>query len=83
MTKKIPMLLTLAALVGFAAPALAAEPAAAKHDPLVATTTAKPKAAPAKESKAAPAKGRHVKSTKAKSSAKAPAAQAVTPPASK
>jgi hypothetical protein len=83
MTNRIPMLLTVAALVGFAAPALAAETHAAKHDPQVATTTAKPKAAPAKETKAAPAKGRHASSSKAKRSAKAPTAQHVTPSASK
>ena len=91
MTTKIPLTLTLAALIGFAAPALAAETHAAKHDPQAATTTAKPKAhekAPgAKETKASPVKGRHAKSTKAKSSAKTtaqkPAAQPATQPASK
>jgi hypothetical protein len=55
MTTKLTLTLTLAALAGFAAPALASEHHAAKHDPQVATTAAKPKAAeapPAKEKKA-------------------------------
>ena len=83
MTKKLPMLLTLAALVGFAAPTLAAESHGAKHDPQAVTSTAKPKAAPAKESKSAPAKGRHAKASKSKAAAKTPAPQTVAPPASK
>jgi hypothetical protein len=84
MTTKIPLTLTLAALIGFAAPAFAAETHAAKHDPQVATTTAKPKAAPgAKETKASPAKGRHAKSTQAKGTAKTTAQSPVVPPASK
>ncbi len=91
MKTRIPLTLTLAALVGFAAPALAAEHGGMKHDPQVATTTAKPKAhekaatekaAPAKETKASPAKGRHAKAAKAKHAAKttapAPAAQPAT-----
>ncbi len=65
MTRKIPLTLALAALVGFAAPTLAAETHAVKHDPQVATSTAKPKAAPAKEAKSV--KGRHhAKASKAK-----------------
>jgi hypothetical protein len=75
MTKKLPMLLTLAALAGLAAPAFAAESHAAKHDPQVATTTAKPKAPPAKETKSAP------KSTKAKAPAKSTATPSVSQPA--
>jgi hypothetical protein len=77
MTTKLPLTLALAALVGLAAPALAAEHAA-KHDPQAAGTTAKPKAAPpapAKDAKAAPVKGRHAKSTKAR----APKPTAATP----
>ncbi len=81
MTKKIPMTLALAALMGFAAPAFAAETHAPKHDPQVATTTAKPKAG-AKETKAAP-KGRHAKSTKAKTAAKPSAQTPAAQPASK
>ncbi len=79
MTRKIPLTVALAALIGFAAPTLAAEPHAAKHDPQVATTTAKPKAAPSKETKAKSVKGRHhAKASKAK--ATTPAA---TQPAAK
>ena len=88
MTTKIPLTLTLAALIGFAAPTFAAETHAAKHDPQTATTTAKPKAhekAPgAKETKASPVKGRHAKSAKAKrTAAKSSAQPAVAQPASK
>jgi hypothetical protein len=75
MTRKIPLTLALAALVGFAAPTLAAEPHAAKHDPQVATSTAKPKAAPSKEKKSV--KGRH--HAKAKTTVKTPAAQPAAP----
>jgi hypothetical protein len=85
MNAKIPLTLTLAALVGFAAPALAAEHAAAKHDPQVATTTAKPKtqekAAPAKETKAV--KGRHAKAKSSKTAAATHKAPATTPAAAK
>ncbi len=80
MTRKIPLTLALAALVGFAAPALAAEGHAARHDPQVAASTTK-KATPAKaEQKAKSVKGRHhAKASKA--AAKAPAAQPATPAA--
>jgi hypothetical protein len=81
MSRTFPLSVALAALVGFAAPTLAAETHAAKHDPQVATTTAKPKAAPAKESKAAPAKGRHAKAKTAKKTAAQPDAKPATPPA--
>jgi hypothetical protein len=82
MTRKIPLTLALAALVGFAAPTLAAETHAAKHDPQVATSTAKPKAAPSKETKkeTKSVKGRHhAKASKAKTTVKTPAAQPTTP----
>jgi len=87
MTSKIPLTLALAALVGFAAPALATEHAAAKHDPQVATTTAKPKtaekAAPAKETKTTAVKGRHgkAKSAKKTTASHATAATATSPAA--
>jgi len=88
MTSKIPLTLTLAALVGFAAPALAAEQhAAPKHDPQVATTTAKPKAAekaaPAKETKTTAVKGRHGKAKSAKKTTASTHATATTTPAAK
>ncbi len=86
MTTKIPLTLTLAALIGFAAPALAAEPHAAKHDPQAATTTAKPKAqekAGAKDAKATPVKGRHAKHAKAKTAAPTTAAKPAPQPAAK
>jgi hypothetical protein len=80
MTRKIPLTLALAALVGFAAPALAAETHAAKHDPQVAATTAKPTKHAA--AKSTPVKGRQAKSSKAKAANK-PATQAATTPATK
>jgi len=87
MTSKIPLTLTLAALVGFAAPAFATEHAAAKHDPQVATTTAKPKtaekAAPAKETKTTAVKGRHGKAKSAKKTTASTHATAATSPAAK
>ena len=87
MTSKIPLTLALAALVGFAAPALATEHAAAKHDPQVATTTAKPKtaekAAPAKETKTTAVKGRHGKAKSAKKTTASTHATAATSPAAK
>jgi hypothetical protein len=87
MTSKIPLTLTLAALVGFAAPAFATEHAAAKHDPQVATTTAKPKtaekAAPAKETKTTAVKGRHAKAKSAKKTTASTHATAATSPAAK
>lgn len=60
MTRKIPLFLTLATLVGFAAPALAAGHAAG-HDPQAATTTAKhhPTHAKHAKAKAKAVKGRH------------------------
>ena len=91
MTARIPMMLTLAALIGFASPALAAETHAAKHDPQAATTTAKGhgQKAPAAKEKAA-VKGRTAKASKSKkgsakaTSAKtAPAAAPAAPPATK
>ena len=41
MTARFPMMLTLAALIGFASPALAAESHGAKVDPQAAATTSK------------------------------------------
>jgi hypothetical protein len=76
MTKKIPLTLALAALVGFAAPALAAEQAAAKHDPQTVTSTAKPtKAAPAKKAN----QGRHAKAKSSKKTAASTTQKAATP----
>ena len=87
MTSKIPLTLALAALVGFAAPAFATEHAAAKHDPQVATTTAKPKtaekAAPAKETKTTAVKGRHGKAKSAKKTTASTHATAASSPAAK
>jgi hypothetical protein len=83
MTTRIPMMLTLAALLGFAGPALAAESHAAKHDPqTVASTTKGHKAAPAAKQEKAPVKGRHAKASKSKKgAAKTPAASTATPAA--
>jgi hypothetical protein len=54
-------MLTLAALLGLAGPALAAEPPAAKHDPQAATTTTKGHAKKAPQA--------HQKTSKAKQGA--------------
>lgn len=82
MTRKIPLTLALAALVGFAAPAFAADHAA-MHDPQAATSTAKPKAAPAKHAKAKAAQGRHAKATKSKKTVEKKAATPAAQPATK
>jgi hypothetical protein len=87
MTARIPMMITVAALLGLAGPALAAEPHAAKHDPQAATTTTKgqPSKGPATHEKA-PVKGHHSKVQKstqgaAKTSEAKPAAPAAQPAA--
>ncbi len=66
MTRKIPLTLALAALVGFAAPAFAAGTHAAAHDPQVAASTTKShKKASSASTKHHAAKGRHAKASKA------------------
>jgi hypothetical protein len=81
MTTRIPMSLTLAALLGFASPALAAAHTA-KQDPQVATTTAKGhthKSSAAKTT-STQVKGRHATASKANKTATKTAAATRTAP---
>ncbi len=76
MIRKLPLSIALAALVGFAAPALAAESHAAAHDPQVAASTAKPgKKHTSATTKSTSVKGRHAKVSKKAKAEKHTAAQ--------
>jgi hypothetical protein len=80
MTRKIPLTIALAALVGFAAPAFAAETThAAKHDPQAATSTVKP--SKHASTKSSSVQGRKAKATKKAAAKKSTAATPATTPA--